>query len=71
VTWSTARTYYKAQELFSVTLADAERSEFPPFVNISQSRTEEVLAGQMADNPLAFPFNEFGLCSCGFLAHLP
>ena len=52
VTWSTARTYYKARELFSITLADAGRSEFPPFVNISQFRTEEVLAGQMADNPL-------------------
>ncbi len=52
VTWSTARTYYKDRELFSITLADAGQSGFPPFVNISQSRTEEVLAGKMADNPL-------------------
>jgi 3-(3-hydroxy-phenyl)propionate hydroxylase len=52
VTWSTARTYYKDRELFSITLADAGQSGFPPFVNISQSRTEEVLAGQMANNPL-------------------
>jgi 3-(3-hydroxy-phenyl)propionate hydroxylase len=52
VTWSTARTYYKARELFSITLADAGQSGFPPFVNISQARTEEVLADKMADNPL-------------------
>ena len=48
VTWSTARTYYKDQEIFSITLADAGQPGFPPFVNISQARTEEVLAGQMA-----------------------
>ena len=47
-----ARTYYKDQELFRITLADAGQSEFPPFVNISQSRTEEALAEKMADNPL-------------------
>jgi pentachlorophenol monooxygenase/3-(3-hydroxy-phenyl)propionate hydroxylase len=52
VTWSTARTYYKDRELYSITLADAGQSGFPPFANISQSRTEEVLAGKMADNPL-------------------
>jgi len=52
VTWSTARTYYKDRELFSITLADAGQSGFPPFVNISQSRTEERLAEKMADNPL-------------------
>jgi len=52
VTWSVARTYYKNCELFSITLADAGQSGFPPFVNISQARTEEVLAAKMADNPL-------------------
>jgi 3-(3-hydroxy-phenyl)propionate hydroxylase len=52
VTWSTARTYYKDRELFSLTLADAGQSGFPPFVNISQSRTEESLAYKMAGNPL-------------------
>jgi 3-(3-hydroxy-phenyl)propionate hydroxylase len=52
VTWSVARTYYKNRELFSITLVDAGQSEFPPFVNISQARTEEVLAEKMADNPL-------------------
>ena len=52
VTWSVARTYYKNRELFSITLVDAGQSGFPPFVNISQSRTEEVLAAKMADNPI-------------------
>ena len=52
VTWSTARTYYKDRELFSIKLADAGHSQFPPFVNISQSRTEEVLAEKMAATPL-------------------
>jgi 3-(3-hydroxy-phenyl)propionate hydroxylase len=52
VTWSTARTYYKDRELFRITLADAGHSAFPPFVNISQSRTEEVLAEKMAATPL-------------------
>jgi 3-(3-hydroxy-phenyl)propionate hydroxylase len=51
VTWSSARTYYKDQELFRITLADAGQSEFPPFVNISQSRTEEALAEKMATTP--------------------
>jgi 3-(3-hydroxy-phenyl)propionate hydroxylase len=51
VTWSVARTYYKDRELFSITLVDAGQSVFPPFVNISQSRTEEVLAEKMAGNP--------------------
>ncbi len=52
VTWSTARTYYKDQELFSRTLAAAGQAGFPPFVNLSQSRTEQVLAAQMAATPL-------------------
>src|ERR671923_221677 len=47
VTWSTARTYYKDRELFRITLADPGQSPFPPFVNISQARTEEVLAEKM------------------------
>lgn len=52
VTWATARTYYKDRELFSITLADAGKSGFPPFVNISQSRTEELLARKMVGSPL-------------------
>src|SRR5712691_7016865 len=52
VTWSTARTHYKDQELFSLPLAAAGQSGVPPFVNLSQSRTEQVLAAQMAATPL-------------------
>ncbi|MGH8836875.1 MAG: FAD-dependent monooxygenase [Actinomycetes bacterium] len=55
VTWRTARTYYRDRELFSLTLADPGRSPFPPFVNISQSRTEEVLDARIAAEPLIEP----------------
>jgi 3-(3-hydroxy-phenyl)propionate hydroxylase len=52
VTWRTARTYWQDQELFALTLADPGHSPFPPFVNISQSRTEEILAERVAASPL-------------------
>ncbi|MFI0445361.1 FAD-dependent monooxygenase [Actinomadura sp. 6N118] len=39
--WTTARTYYREQELFSWRFADTET--LPPCVNISQTRTEEIL----------------------------
>src|SRR5260370_679575 len=43
VAWTTARTFYRDADLFSVTFPGAGRPGFPPFVNISQSRTEEIL----------------------------
>ena len=43
LTWTTARTFYRDAELFTVTFADPGRSAFPPFVNISQTRTEQIL----------------------------
>ncbi len=52
VTWTTARTFYREHELFHLTLPDPGRSEFPPFVNLSQSRTEEILADRIAESPL-------------------
>jgi pentachlorophenol monooxygenase/3-(3-hydroxy-phenyl)propionate hydroxylase len=52
VTWTTARTYYRGEELFSLTLPDPGHSPFPPFVNISQSRTEELLDEQVATQSL-------------------
>jgi 3-(3-hydroxy-phenyl)propionate hydroxylase len=52
VTWRTARTYWREHELFALTLADPGHSPFPPFVNISQSRTEEILADRVAASPL-------------------
>jgi len=52
VTWTTARTFYRDQELFCVQFQDRGRSPFPPFVNISQSRTEQVLDERIAASPL-------------------
>jgi 3-(3-hydroxy-phenyl)propionate hydroxylase len=52
VTWTTARTFYRDAELFSLTFADTGQSRFPPFVNISQSRTEQILDECIARQPL-------------------
>jgi pentachlorophenol monooxygenase/3-(3-hydroxy-phenyl)propionate hydroxylase len=52
VTWTTARTFYRDAELFSVTFPDPGRPEFPPFVNISQTRTERILDECIAAQPL-------------------
>lgn len=52
LTWSRARTFYRDQELFCVDLPDPGRSPLPPFVNISQSRTEEILDHAIAAQPL-------------------
>jgi 3-(3-hydroxy-phenyl)propionate hydroxylase len=52
LTWTTARTYHRDTELFSVAFADAGSSPFPAFVNLSQSRTEELLDAAVAAQPL-------------------
>lgn len=52
VTWTRARTFFRDHELFCIEFADAGRSPFPPFVNISQCRTEEVLDARIAENDL-------------------
>lgn len=52
VTWVRARTFYREHELFCTEFADSGRSAFPPFVNISQCRTEELLDEQIARCPL-------------------
>jgi 3-(3-hydroxy-phenyl)propionate hydroxylase len=52
VTWRTNRTFYRDAELFAVTLPDSPSAAFPPFVNISQSRTEEILDEHIAAQPL-------------------
>lgn len=52
VTWTTARTLYQADELFHYQIHDTGTSPFPPFVNISQSRTEEILDAQIATSDL-------------------
>jgi 3-(3-hydroxy-phenyl)propionate hydroxylase len=52
VTWTTARTFHRDHELFSYTFTESGRPAFPPFVNISQSRTEEILDALIAEQPL-------------------
>jgi 3-(3-hydroxy-phenyl)propionate hydroxylase len=51
VTWTTARTFFRDRELFAYPVADTA-AHFPPFVNISQSRTEELLDERIAGQPL-------------------
>ncbi len=43
VTWTTARTFYRDREIAAWSFTDRGRSPFPPYVNIGQQRTEEVL----------------------------
>jgi 3-(3-hydroxy-phenyl)propionate hydroxylase len=52
VTWTTARTFHRDHELFSFEFADRGQSPFPPFVNVSQCLTEELLDDAIADQPL-------------------
>ena len=52
VTWARARTFYQGQELFCQEFEDRGTSYFPPFVNISQCRTEQILDEQIAGQPL-------------------
>jgi len=51
ITWTTARTFHRDRELFSVGFADRGRSPFPPFVNISQCETEALLDERIAAEP--------------------
>ncbi|MFI6478879.1 FAD-dependent monooxygenase [Nonomuraea sp. NPDC050663] len=46
LTWTTARTYHRDRELFSWSFVD--EGHLPPFVNISQTRTEELLDEEIA-----------------------
>lgn len=50
LTWTTARTYFRGAELFSWSFE--AQGPLPPFVNISQSRTEELLDAAIAATPL-------------------
>ncbi|GAA4313123.1 FAD-dependent monooxygenase [Klenkia terrae] len=52
VTWTTARTFHRDHEVFSFDFVDRGRSPFPPFVNVSQCLTEELLDAAIADQPL-------------------
>ncbi|GGO70889.1 hypothetical protein GCM10012289_35340 [Nonomuraea cavernae] len=50
LTWTAARTYYRDRELSSWRFEVS--GTLPPFVNISQSRTEEILDEAIAAQPL-------------------
>jgi pentachlorophenol monooxygenase/3-(3-hydroxy-phenyl)propionate hydroxylase len=50
LTWTTARTYYRDRELLSWSFE--REGPLPPFVNISQARTERILDGAIAAQPL-------------------
>ncbi|MDN5851676.1 MAG: FAD-dependent monooxygenase, partial [Actinomycetia bacterium] len=52
LTWMTARTFHRGTELFATTMADPPGARFPPFVNVSQSRTEQILDECVAAQPL-------------------
>lgn len=52
VTWEIARTFHGDRELFAQPFVDHGRSEFPPFVNISQARTEQLMDAAIAAQPL-------------------
>lgn len=50
LTWTTARTFYRDEELFNWSFTDP--GPLPPFVNLSQRRTEELLEERIAASPL-------------------
>lgn len=52
LTWTVARTFHRDRELFSYPVADPGESDFPVFVNISQTRTEQILDERIAAQPL-------------------
>lgn len=52
LTWTRARTFYRDHDLFTVEVPDTGASPLPPFVNISQARTEAVLDELIEASPL-------------------
>ncbi len=52
VTWTTSRTFHRDHEVFSVDFVDRGSSPFPPFVNISQCVTEDLLDAAIFAQPL-------------------
>jgi 3-(3-hydroxy-phenyl)propionate hydroxylase len=49
--WTVARTFHRDRELFATRFADRGASPLPAFVNISQSRTEELLDERIRATP--------------------
>jgi 2-polyprenyl-6-methoxyphenol hydroxylase-like FAD-dependent oxidoreductase len=52
VTWWHGLTYYRDQVLFEITFPETGQSRFPPFINLSQTRMEALLAERVASEPL-------------------
>ncbi len=52
LTWTTARTFHGERELHHWSFVDRGSSPLPPFVNIGQHRTEQVLDELIARQPL-------------------
>lgn len=52
VTWRRSRTFYRDQELFCLEYQDDVGGAFPPFVNLGQTRTEQILEARVRDQPL-------------------
>jgi 2-polyprenyl-6-methoxyphenol hydroxylase-like FAD-dependent oxidoreductase len=52
VTWWRGSTFYREHLLFEITFPETGRSVFPPFINISQTRIERLLAEQVEAEPL-------------------
>lgn len=52
VTWTTGRTYYRDEELFSVTFPGAGRGAVPAWINVSQAEVEAWLRDLAAADPL-------------------
>ncbi|WP_007023187.1 FAD-dependent monooxygenase [Saccharomonospora iraqiensis] len=51
LTWDTARTFHRDRELFSWSFTDRGHSPLPPFVNLSQCRSEQILDEALAAEP--------------------
>lgn len=52
VTWRIGRTFYRDDELFHIELPTDATAAFPPFVNISQARTEALLVEKVRACPM-------------------
>ena len=56
VQWRLGRTYHRGRLLFETHLPDWGDEHFPPFVNISQSEVEELLAERLAELGVAIRY---------------
>lgn len=61
LTWDRATTLYKDATLFTQPFVDTGRSVFPPFVNISQTRTEVLLDERIAQAAHVTPLWDHGV----------